>query len=471
MPGDSGNDDAQKQFEKNRKVLLNFLGPGYNFQAASSKETPQVSKVATPTNAGWNEEQIKTSDELTDHKFVPLKRLKRCREEVKSDTSQLRHPSLRVPKLPDPASSTQSFRETDYPGKSGAHRGDLSHFVKPDWYTNAIPIRKPSRMPEKESLDILMDISKTLKIIQKDLLEGHIDRLHELIQKAVFMETNGGLIKAMNMFDKRNGLPSIVANSKLPWYLQADAKSLYFQWFEKCFQYDPIGGHQVLLSKSRKPYLKAIKRPTALTGHKAIKEDKGDENTKEENSLYSQRNFRVFGHNFTDNGQWWPYLSCAHRSGAHGSDIAGISGISDRGATSIVVNMKYHEDEDQGEEIFYTGTESSHPGKPTGNTKLLQESVLCSESGKRNPVRVIRGAIGQKKSIYAPKAGYRYDGLYDVISFTPINMDKQHYLFRLVRCPGQDPIRYQGPERRPNPQELQWWANEQIKRKGAGLTK
>jgi hypothetical protein len=164
--------------------------------------------------------------------------LKRCREEVKSDASQLRHPSLQVPKLPDPTSSTQiilinqelinqifltSSSQTGIPKPDWYTKARLVYqsqtgIPKPDWYTKArLVYQSQTGIPKPDwYTNAIFHIFRTLKITQKDLLEHHIDRLHELIQKAVFMETNGGLIKAMNMVNKHNGLPSIVANPKLP---------------------------------------------------------------------------------------------------------------------------------------------------------------------------------------------------------------------------------------------------------------
>jgi hypothetical protein len=145
--------------------------------------------------------------------------LKRCREEVKSDASQLRHPSLQVPKLPDPTSSTQIILiNQELINQIFLTSSSQTGIPKPDWYTKArLVYQSQTGIPKPDwYTNAIFHIFRTLKITQKDLLEHHIDRLHELIQKAVFMETNGGLIKAMNMVNKHNGLPSIVANPKLP---------------------------------------------------------------------------------------------------------------------------------------------------------------------------------------------------------------------------------------------------------------
>lgn len=41
-----------------------------------------------------------------------------------------------------------------------------------------------------------------------------------------------------------------------------------------------------------------------------------------------------------------------------------------------------------------------------------------------------------------------------------IDRAKHHYLFHLVRVPGQDPVRYQGTEVRPTAREMQTYDKE-----------
>jgi hypothetical protein len=95
--------------------------------------------------------------------------------------------------------------------------------------------------------------------------------------------------------------------------------------------------------------------------------------------------------------------------------------------------------------IHYCGTESQTP-TPTSRTSFLRSTV------RKHPVRVLRGP--NKKSTYAPPDGFRYDGLYNIVSEELLDQDRGMYRFRLERVPGQDPIRYKGVEKRPTKQQL-----------------
>lgn len=53
------------------------------------------------------------------------------------------------------------------------------------------------------------------------------------------------------------------------------------------------------------------------------------------------RNYRVFGHNGLEVGDWWPLQLCALRDGAHGSAQGGIAGSATTGAYSIIVSSTY----------------------------------------------------------------------------------------------------------------------------------
>jgi hypothetical protein len=70
--------------------------------------------------------------------------------------------------------------------------------------------------------------------------------------------------------------------------------------------------------------------------------------------------------------------------------------------------------------------------------------LLCSVQNKR-PIRVIR-SFNAVHSVYAPRRGYRYDGLYEAIESEPIDLAQGHHKVLLKRLEGQDPIRYRGVE-------------------------
>jgi putative restriction endonuclease len=125
---------------------------------------------------------------------------------------------------------------------------------------------------------------------------------------------------------------------------------------------------------------------------------------------------RVFGHipGYPE-GSRFESRAALSEAGVHRPTMAGISGSESEGADSIVLSGGYEDDEDLGEEIVYTGhggrdSESrrqvSHQSLTKGNLALAHSSI------EGLPVRVIRGE--GHDSPYAPRSGYRYDGLYMV---------------------------------------------------------
>jgi hypothetical protein len=107
-------------------------------------------------------------------------------------------------------------------------------------------------------------------------------------------------------------------------------------------------------------------------------------------------------------------------------------------------------DQDVGDKLYYSGSgalENTDPDNPkeTEGTAALQTSAL-----NKNPVRVIRGKNKMKKD--APKAGFRYDGLYKVVAQEQlINGKGGAYLrFKLERLPVQPLV----DKSRPNADDL-----------------
>lgn len=101
------------------------------------------------------------------------------------------------------------------------------------------------------------------------------------------------------------------------------------------------------------------------------------------------------------------------RSLLHRPSQAGISGSAEEGADSIVLSGGYEDDQDNGEEIIYTGHGGRDPNsgrQVADQTLTAQNLALAKNKSLGLPVRVIRG--GKHKSPYSPPAGYRYDGLY-----------------------------------------------------------
>lgn len=172
----------------------------------------------------------------------------------------------------------------------------------------------------------------------------------------------------------------------------------------------------------------------------------------------------MVGHNGLVNGQWWPIRQGVLRDGAHGEVEAGIAGKTGKGAFSIVMADGGYADKDEcdvscvmnvllddhtnlHETIYYCSTESS-TNTPTKGTVLLRSTL----SHHNHPIRVLRAA--KKKSFYAPDEGIRYDGLYNIVSEELLKPETALYRFKLVRVPGQEPIRYKGPEKRPTQQQI-----------------
>jgi putative restriction endonuclease len=117
-------------------------------------------------------------------------------------------------------------------------------------------------------------------------------------------------------------------------------------------------------------------------------------------------------------GQEYRTRRLAHEAGVHRPLQAGICGTMRTGAESIVVSGGYKDDEDYGDVIVYTG----HGGQDGAGNQVSNQSLddagnaaLVTSYLEGLPVRVLRGY--QSNSVYAPEAGYRYDGLYRVTNY------------------------------------------------------
>ena len=132
---------------------------------------------------------------------------------------------------------------------------------------------------------------------------------------------------------------------------------------------------------------------------------------------------------------------------------AGIHGQAGKGAYSIVMSGGGYSDVDNGDDITYCGTAGTN-GTPSAGTILLKES-----QDLYSPVRVLRSFALPTSNRYRPIKGLRYDGLYNVVSFIVLDEETAMHAFRMTRREGQDPIRYQGAERRPTDEQLLEYAN------------
>ncbi|RPB23443.1 hypothetical protein L211DRAFT_849713 [Terfezia boudieri ATCC MYA-4762] len=158
---------------------------------------------------------------------------------------------------------------------------------------------------------------------------------------------------------------------------------------------------------------------------------------------YPKKPADVFGHNRLRVGDWWPFQTFALKDGAHGSKMGGIHGRTNLGAFSVVVSGGIYEgnDSDSGDRILYSGSKGGSEEDATSEAPYTNATKSLVVSTKHNkPVRVLRSS--RNNSRWSPSAGIRYDGLYNVESYT-IRTDgerKKFYQFVLVRVQDQAPI-------------------------------
>src|SRR5215204_2647231 len=122
---------------------------------------------------------------------------------------------------------------------------------------------------------------------------------------------------------------------------------------------------------------------------------------------------RIFGHipGYPEGSHFEARIDLS-KAGVHRPTVAGISGSERDGADSIVLSGGYEDDEDLGDEIVYTGHggRDAESGRQVAHQRLARGNLALAYSSTEGlPVRVIRGAT--LDWVYAPRSGYRYDGL------------------------------------------------------------
>ncbi|RPA83558.1 SRA-YDG [Ascobolus immersus RN42] len=141
------------------------------------------------------------------------------------------------------------------------------------------------------------------------------------------------------------------------------------------------------------------------------------------------------------------------RDGVHGPWVAGIYGDPKEGAYSVALSGGYEDDVDEGFRFTFTGEGGRDLKGTKKNPKNLRTGPQCKDQPlsrgnaalwasveNKKPVRVIRGFKAAGK--WAPKSGYRYDGLYRVCKAwqdTGASGFKV-YKFAFKRIDGQPPI-------------------------------
>lgn len=163
---------------------------------------------------------------------------------------------------------------------------------------------------------------------------------------------------------------------------------------------------------------------------------------------------RTFGHIPGVNpGTVFPTRRALSDANIHRPLQGGISGGTD-GADSIVLSGGYVDDEDLGTEIIYTGQGGNDPNtrRQVADQELTRGNRgLYVSMNEGYPVRVTRGP--HASSDFQCAAGYRYDGLYQVVdAWTDTGIDGfRIWRFRLVAIPTGVSTEVAGTDAQPVP--------------------
>ncbi|RMY58845.1 hypothetical protein D0865_02388 [Hortaea werneckii] len=271
-------------------------------------------------------------------------------------------------------------------------------------------------------------------------LRTQFETLSYYLHKAPFMQVTEQLLRDNRVLHKQDGLqqifdPEYMAGVPYPDWLQADARELYNKWRNKNFETNMFWGLEA--------------------GRAATRHAEGRATTIDWNAV-NRVSCDHHGNESIVNGQWWPLQLCLLRDGAHGQSQQGIHGKKGHGAFSCVIagglapdNQPYP-NIDKGDTVYYCGTDSNDGSVTEGTSRLIESK----ESGK--PIRLIRSH--KLKNEYAPEKGFRYDGLYTIVDFEMLdrpNSKRQRHRFKMVRIPGQPPMRGTGDGKRPTKEELE----------------
>lgn len=312
----------------------------------------------------------------------------------------------------------------------------------PKWYTD-LPKPKGTRdayeSGSETALQRLKDhIKKTKDPRQPSFYNEIVEDLHRLI----FLPVSDKLLRKTRMLDNRDGLPQLFDKEftdgvNWPWYIEADAEELYNKWCAGIFETDLYRG---------------LLRGGKGTGSSA------DKLAKDKDGHFRLMNPRTHGDGLLVNGSWYPTQLAVLRDGGHGASQGGITASPEDGAYSVIMaggmdpKGKPYPNIDRGDEVLYCGTDNTNAevDAPSHDTKAM---LVNHAEGK--PVRLFRSSNLNNK--YAPELGFRYDGLYSVEGYEKLDPDgekRNRHRFKLVRRAGQNPIRCEGPAKRPTPQEV-----------------
>jgi hypothetical protein len=436
-----------------RKIPTN---PKPNSDEISSKRPRSTSMTIDhdrPKKYHRGERGVSTSSEGSSQ---PIQRFLSNSNEV----TQLQPPSLanleRIPQIQQQSSTTSTIEFPLSPLRTSSNSGISSRSL-PSWYsrlegTKASYTEQHQTQIEKRANAALRSLKECIDTacssFPEDSSKVHDDAvsavrvcLHQLL---AFHTVNPRMLYEHRLLHDGAGIRLLTDRTppdsiEWPFDIIADAREIHRRWWKE--QFDPSMFRGIVLGKTR--------NPSTTHDHSA---DKPDPNW--------SKKFKVKGGNSGPNGllngQWWPTQLAAVRDSAHGSSVKYITHSPEHGAVSCILHggPDFSNNVDNGDEVLL-GTSGTYDGKSLpGRTLAMLRRCEIGE-----PVRLLRSSSIISK--YAPKAGLRYDGLYKVVEVEtrPLPLDsEQHFRFRLERCPGQDPIRYQAPHVRPTQQELDAYA-------------
>jgi hypothetical protein len=275
------------------------------------------------------------------------------------------------------------------------------------------------------------EVTQRMKFKHSSELAKLWEELRDHVHKAeIVLKIDKFIAKKSRILTAENGLPRIFKeDTRFPSDVKADAYQLYLRWMREDFSLDLLRGIKTVKGANR-----------------------GSDQLDAAYKKQHPTDARCYGDNGLVLGQWWPSQLCTLRDGAHGSSQGGIFGEKDKGTYSIVVSgggAYGYKDEDDGDTIVYSGTEGSNFTPTEATLHMVTSADL------KNEIRVIRSHRLHHKSKYRPTVGLRYDGLYTIESFNIVDKEKQIHIFKLSRCPGQEPIRCVGAASRPTKFEIE----------------
>lgn len=442
-------------------VSLDYLGRKISEAAAEAPPEPETETEADPAEDGeitgedlWGapvdhlsdliEPPGAPSDSPTTVEQSPLFPVQLLRAYI-----QPMEPSIQSPRAPPQSQSclvtpvTVPVVSPQTPAGHGV--GDEYVLMElPEWYTKITTraINQLTKRPSSsanQTMQALKAMKGCAERCEINSTPKELEDLRQHIHKAeIRLKVDGTILRKERMLEER-GLPRIFTSTKVdfPWDLKADAWALYLRWYGEYFDVNLFRG-----IKTRKQL------------------NRGSDSIDPSYKGRVLPNFVGQGHLML--GQWWPTQLTLVRDGGHGSSQGGIYGEKGKGAYSIVLSgmgSKYG-DKDNGDDIWYSGTHGDSEN-PTENTLRLIES--CKEGS--GPVRVIRSHQLPKNNPYRPEVGLRYDGLYQVVEKRLVDEETNNYMFHLVRCSGQYPIRSgNGSFKRPTVFEIAEY--EKLKKNG-----